>query len=172
MSHKLRQNIIIYGSLILAVILLACVAKEFYDNKGSEEPVLKELEEILGNKSKDEEKKNKKIEKEPSSIKDVDKASVINKYLDDILNRRINDDVLTYDSLVTWGDYEIIDIVFIKSITDSYYAYDVNIKIPNKDAIVVGKKDDKLYDGDYIVVEIEFDLLISEDEVIVKNVNA
>ena len=108
MNHKTRQNIIIYGSLLLAILLLCYAAKDFYGNKSSKEPILKEFEEMIV-KKKDDNNDNEAKEEEPDNLKSVDKLSVIDKYIDDILNRRINNDVLTYDVVSTWSSYEVYD---------------------------------------------------------------
>ena len=169
MKYKTRQNIIIYGSLLLALLLIVYVAKEYHDNKDSNETVLKELEDVFGSKNDNNEEKDNNENKEPDSIKDVDKLSSINKYLDDIVNRRIENDIITYDVMSTWSSYEIVNIEYINTIVDNYYGYLVDIKIPNSENLkITGRKNTELSDENYIVVSIEFDLLI-KDEVIVKN---
>jgi len=168
MNHKVRQNIVIYGSLLIAIILLAMVAKEYYENKNSNEPLLKELDQVFGIKSSGGEVEEKKIiEEEPNSIKNVDKVNVINKYLDNIINRIIEDEILTYEIVSSWGSYKVIGMQYIKSITDNYYAYKVSIMISNKGGIIIG---DKRELDNNIVLDLEFDILISNDDVVIKNV--
>ena len=41
MKHKTRENVIIYGSLLLAIILVIYVAKTYYDNRDNSEEVFK-----------------------------------------------------------------------------------------------------------------------------------
>lgn len=168
MKYKTRQNIIIYGSLLIAILLIAYVGKEYYDNRNTGEKVLGELEDVFGKKS------NNNIDiivkEEPGIFRNVDKLSVVEKYLDDILSRRIESEVLKYEIISTWGEYKVDEIKFIRMITDNYIAYDVDIVIPNIDAKITGRKNNEKTTKESLVVTIEFDLLINEDKVSVKNI--
>ena len=151
MKHSTIENIIIYSCLGLAVILIGYVLKESYANKNKDESVIKELESVFEKKDIEEKEANKKVKKykEPDNLKNVDKETVINKYFDDILNRRKENEVITYDTLASWGAYEIISINYVKPIADNYHAYDVNIKIPNTKAIISGRLNNELSKEEY-----------------------
>lgn len=167
--RKKKQNIIIYGSLVMAFLLIGYAIFDYYHDKDSSNSAINELKEVLGKKEEVDEEKIV-YGKEPKELVSVDKREVINKYLDDIVNRRIEDELLSYDVVSTWGEYEIVDIKYIKSITEDYYAYDVSIKIPNINGKITGRKNEELSKDDYIVVNIEFDLVISENGISVKNI--
>lgn len=172
MKHSTIENIVIYGCLGLAVILIGYVLKESYANKNKDESVIQELESVFEKKDiEDKPTKKEKTYKEPDNIKKVDKSIVINKYFDDILNRRKDNEVITYDTLASWGAYEILSINYLKPIADNYYAYDVNIKIPNTKAILSGRLNNELSTEEYIVVTIEFDLLYENGEFTIKNIH-
>ena len=171
MKHSTIENILIYTCLGLAVILIGYVLKESYANKNKDESVIKELESVFEKKEEEEPIKKEKKYIEPNNIKTLDKGVVINKYFDDILNRRKDNEVITYDTLISWGAYEILSIDYVKPIANNYYAYDVNIKIPNTKAIISGRLNEKLSKEDYLVVTIEFDLLLDNNSFIIKNIH-
>ena len=167
--RKKKQNVIIYGSLFIAFLLIVYAIYDYYHDKDSSNSAINELKEVLSKKENDEEDKIV-YGKEPSKLVSIDKKEVISKYLDDIVNRRIENELLSYDVVSTWGEFEVVGIDYIKSITDDYYAYDVSIKISNINGRITGRKNDKLSKDNYIVVNIEFDLLISESGISVKNI--
>lgn len=169
MKHKTRENIIIYGSLLLAVILVIYVAKTYYDNRDNSEEVFKELNEVFY-KEEVTTDKSVKEEVEPDNIRFIDKKTIINKYFEDILNRKIRDELLSYDKVISWGDFEIEEIKYYKEITDTYYSYIVKIKINNKDADVSGLKDEKLSTNEYSIVKIKFYFVYENENLSVKNV--
>lgn len=169
MKHKTRENIIIYGSLLLAIILVIYVGKIYYDNRDNSEEVFKELNEVF-NKDEYSSQTKQKEEIEPDNIRFIDKKPIINKYFDDILNRKIKDNLLTYDKVFSWGSFEIEDIKFYKKITDTYYSYKVNIKINDKNANVTDLVDEKLSTVDYYIVSVKFYFVYDNEELIIKNV--
>ena len=169
MKHKTRENIIIYGSLILAIVLVVYVAKTYYDNRDNSAEVFRELNEVF-NKEEVEIQPEKKEEIEPDKIRFIDKKPIINKYFDDILNRKIRDDLLTYDKVFSWGNFEIQEIEYFKAITETYYAYSVNIKISDKNADVSGLLNEKLSTNDYNIVTVKFYFVYDNEVLTVKNV--
>lgn len=171
MKHSTIDNIIIYGSLILAVILIGYVLKESYKNKNKDESVISELENIFEKKEKNTIEKKAKEYIEPESVKNIDKLSVINNYFQDILIRKTENEVITYKTLHSWGAYEILNINYKKQIADNYYGYDIDIKIPNKEAIISGRLNQELTTDKYLVVTIEFDMLNENGNLIIKNVD-
>ena len=172
MKHSTIENIIIYTSLGLAIILIGYVVKESYANRNEDESVLRELEQVFEKKEEPKEKKKKKkVYEEPETVKKMDKLTVINNYFNEIIIRKTEDDVITYKTLSSWGNYEILDIKYLKQIADNYYAYDVNVKIPNKEAIISGRLNQELSTDEYIVVTIEFDILNEKGNLVIKNVH-
>ena len=169
MKHKTRENIIIYGSLFLAIILVGYAAKTYYDNRDNSEEVFKELNEVF-NKEEITEKNEEKVEIEPDKVRFIDKKPIVNKYFDDILNRKIKDNLLTYEKVFSWGEFEILDIKYFKEITDTYYAYNVNVKISDKNANVNGLLNEKLSTNDYYVVSVKFYFVYDNEELSIKNV--
>ncbi len=170
MKHKTRENIIIYGSLILAIILVCYVAKTYYDNRDNSEEVFRELEEVFNKNIEDNNETEAIIELEPARIKGVDKISVINTYIDDILNRRIKDDVLTYDIISTWGNIEVDSISYVRRIANDYYSYNVFFKISNREGSIVGTMEKEKSTDEYSVIKLIFNFVIDEKGIIVKNV--
>lgn len=171
MKHSTIENIFIYSCLGLAIVLIGYVLKESYANKNKDESVIKELENAFEKKEPVKEQKKEKTYKEPDIVKDVNKLEVINNYFDDIINRRKENEVITYETLYSWGAYEIISINYLKPIADNYYAYDINIKIPNTQAIISGRLNDQLTTNEYLVVTIEFDLLYDNNTLTIKNIH-
>ena len=169
MKHKRRENIIIYGSLLLAIILVIYVAKTYYDNRDNTEEVFRELNEVF-NKEEVKSKEPEKEEIEPDKIRFIDKRPIINKYFEEILNRKRNDNLLTYEKVYSWNDFEIKDIKYYKMITDTYYAYKVNIKVNNKEADVSGLIDKKLSTDEYYIVSIKIYFVYDNEELIIKNI--
>ncbi len=169
MKHKTRENIIIYGSLLLAIILVIYVAKTYYDNRDNSEEVFKELNEVF-NKEEFEEGNNTKNEIEPDKIRFVDKRPIINKYFEDILNRKIKDSLLTYDMVYSWNKFDIQDIKYYKEITDTYYAYIVRIKVDDKKANVGDLASKELSTDDYYILELKFYFVYDNEKMYIKNV--
>lgn len=169
MKHKNRENIVIYGSLLLAIILVIYVAIVYYDNRDNSEEVFSELNEVF-NKVEVEKQKDIKEEIEPDNIRFVDKRPIINNYFNEILNRKRKDELLTYEKVFSWGEFEISDIKYNKAITDTYYSYNVNIKINNKEALVDGLLNKKLSTEEYYIVSLKFYLVYDEEQLIIKNV--
>ena len=90
--------------------------------------------------------------------------------LDEILNRKIRDNILTYDKVFSWGEFEITDIKFYKKITDTYYSYIVNIKVNNREADVSGLSDKNLSTSEYYIVSVKFYFVYDNDSISIKNV--
>ena len=169
MKHKTRENVIIYGSLLLAIILVIYVAKTYYDNRDNSEEVFKELNQVFIKEKQPEEPK-KEATVEPDKIRFIDKRPIITEYLDEILNRKISDNILTYDKVFSWGEFEITDIKFYKKITDTYYSYIVNIKVNNREADVSGLSDKNLSTSEYYIVSVKFYFVYDNDSISIKNV--
>ena len=172
MKRAKRYNIIIYTSLILAMILLALGGRDYLKdlkNGTNTENTIENNEEA---EPIERTETGKKVE-EPEDLREVDKESVIKKYLDSVLDQIKKDKKITYNMIKTWGDYQISDIEYQREITTKYYEYKANIMIPNKDAKIPGKKNEKLSTEEYIVITLYFDIADSEraNGFIVKNID-
>ena len=168
MKHKTRENIIIYGSLLLALLLIIYAAKTYYDNRDNSYEAFKELNEVFNNEKVVEEKIE--IEEEPDLIRFIDKRPIVINYFDDILNRKINDSLLTYDKVYSWGDFEIKEIKYFKEVTDTYYSYIVAVKIKEKNADVSDLINVDESIKDYYLVDLKFYFVYENGELSVKNV--
>lgn len=171
MKRAKRYNIIIYTSLLLAIILLALGGRDYLKDKSNGSTTQEEIVETEEPVEK-EERKEEKVE-EPEELKEVDKLSVIKKYLDSVQDQIKKDKKITAKMISSWGDYTIDDIEFQREITTKYYEYKVNIIIPNLDAKYPGKKNEKLSTKEYIVLTMYFDIADSErvNGFIVKNID-
>ncbi len=173
MKRAKKYNLIIYTSLILAIALLALGARDYLKEKKEENKTMSEVEttndeeEIIDRTEPEE-----KVE-EPDYLKEADIEGIIKKHLDSIADQIKKDKKITYNMINTWGDYTIGEVEYRREITTKYYEYKVNIVIPNKDAKIPGKKNEKLSTEDYIVISLYFDIANSErsNGYIVKNID-
>ncbi len=170
MKRAKKYNIIIYTSLLLAIILLALGGKDYLKDK--QDDTTKEVETLEDEETIERIDSDEEVEV-PEYLKNVDIESVIKKHLDSIADQIKKDKKITYNMINTWGDYSIEDIEFRREITTKYYEYRVNILIPNKDAKIPGKKNEKLSTEEYIVIRLYFDIADSErsNGFIVKNID-
>lgn len=155
-----RYDLIIYISLILAFI---CVIISMIDNSHAGEIEFKEvLKEDIDSPSipTDNTLENQDAE-EPLELKNTDKNSIVKKYLDEIADRVIKDEIITYNMIRTWNTYEVLDIIYERQIIDYYYAYKVNIKITGNNIDVPTSKNEILSTEDYTVVTLTFNILKS-----------
>lgn len=173
MSSKKRDNLIIYGSLIAAIICLSVGAVDYF--KDLSNPSLKnEVKEAIKELSSDEDKKIIKKEVEPTELQNIDKKSIIDNHLIKISDQIKKDDLLTPYIIKSWGKYEISNISYKKKIMDDYYSYIVDIKISTEDPVIPTIKNDKLSTDAYIVISLTFNLLKQSDsnEYVVKSIEA
>ena len=155
-----RYDLIIYISLILAFI---CVIISMIDNSNAGEIEFKEVQkEDIDSPSipTDNTLENQDAE-EPLELKNTDKNSIVKKYLDEIADRVIKDEIITYNMIRTWNTYEVLDIIYERQIIDYYYAYKVNIKITGNNIDVPTSKNEILSTEDYTVVTLTFNILKS-----------
>jgi len=156
MKHKTRENIIIYGSLLLALLLIIYAAKIYYDNGDNSYEAFKELNEVFNNEKVVEEKIE--TEEEPDLIRFIDKGPIISKYFD--------------DKVYSWGDFEIKEIKYFKEVTDTYYSYIVAVKIKEKNADVSNLINVDESIKDYYLVKLKFYFVYENGDLSVKNVEA
>ncbi len=155
-----RYDLVIYISLILAFI---CVIISIIDNSNAGEIDFKEVpKDEIDSPSipTDSVLENQDIE-EPLELKNADKNSIVKKYLDEIADRVIKDEVITYNMIRTWNTYEVLDTIYERQIIDYYYAYKVNIKITGNNIDIPTSKNELLSKEDYTVITLTFNILKS-----------
>ena len=128
MKKKKKYDIIIYISLIIALICIGLSAIDY--TKSSKTGVM------ITNDKKEKEMEVIQLEEEPFELHNIDKNTIVKKYIDQVLDQAIKDDVISYPMIKTWGDYNILSNKYIKQIVDEYYEYETNIIIPNKEALL------------------------------------
>ena len=171
MKRAKKYNIIIYSSLLLAAILLVLGGRDYLKSQGETNGQV-ELEESSEDE-KIERVEPAKKEPEPAELQSVDKASVIKKYLDSILDQIKKDKTITYKMIKTWGKYEIGEIEYQRTITTNYYEYKVDIIIPKADPKLPCPKNKELSTKESTVLTLYFDIVDSEraNGYIVKNID-
>lgn len=158
MKKSKKYDIIIYSCLAGALVFI-CVG--YWDN-------LKDLKEnglsfSVKETTPNEESTNetKQYDLEPKDLINADKNSIIKKYLDSLLDRITVDALISYDMIKTWEDYEVLNIEYEREIAEEYYAYLVDIKISNKDAILPTNKNEKLSNDEYNVITLNVNIAYS-----------
>ena len=161
-----KYDIIIYGCLIGAVIcvILGCgdylltLKDEGISFSKQETEVLEEAP---------------TTEEEPDIIKNADKNSIVTKYLDSILDQIVTSELISYDMISSWENYEVINTTYEREIVESYYSYLVDIKINNLNAILPTGKNKELSTEDYLVISLRFNIAYnaSKNGFIVKSVD-
>ena len=159
MKKNKKYDIIIYGCLVGAFIFILL---GYWDN-------LKDLKEDgLSFSLKNQETKEnssteqKEYDLEPKELVNADKNGIIKKYLDSLLDRIDVDPLISYNMINTWEEYEILNIEYDRKIAENYYAYIVDIKISNKDAVIPTNKNEKLSTNEYLVVTLNVNIAYSE----------
>ena len=137
---KYKYDIIIYTSCFIALILLICSLKDFSNTYGLKKTEIDTIEPITY--------------EEPQELININKEEIIYNYLNNIYNRTVTDDYLTYTEINSWQSYTITNIKYIKTITNDYYEYQADI---NSESIANESKTLTFYiakspkNNDYIV---------------------
>ena len=164
MSRKRRENIIIYGSLIAAIACLTYAGFDYYKDLSDDTKVQDEIKEAFKEMTGDEETNYPKApEVEPEELKNVDKGSIITERINAIRDRTLEDDLLNYSMIRSWGEYQIINIKYQKQVTDNYYMYLIDIKIPNKEAILPKEINNDLSTEEYSVITLKTFIVKNND---------
>ena len=170
MKKASKYNLIIYGSLFLALICLLLGGRDYLKDldKDPTQRNIEEAEEYIVERTGDID------EKEPEELKNGDKASIIQKYFDSIIDQVQADDLLTLKMIKSWGSYEITNITYQREIVTNYYEYIVDIKIPNLDAELPSGKNEEASTEEYIVLTLYIDIIKSDirNGYVVKNIDA
>ena len=166
-SSKKKENIIIYGSLVAAIICLIYAGVDYYRDLNDSVKVKDEIKEAfkeMTNNDTDNTKNAQVPEVEPSILQKTDKKAIIIDRLNDIKNRKSEDDMFTYKMIRSWGNYEILDITYQKEVIEDYFMYSVNIKIPNMDASIPDIKNEELSTDNYIVITFKTFIIKNNDK--------
>ncbi len=135
-----KYDIVIYSCLLSAIGCLFIGGKEYFISLGQKSTVKEELkeafEEIKGNK----EVKEISKQDEPEKLKEYDKKIIIHEYLEEILSKIKVDDVLSYEIVRTWNEYEVSGINFVRRVADGYYEYEVEMKFSDDVNLPIGVK--------------------------------
>lgn len=158
MKKNKKYDIIIYGCLAGALVFI-CIG--YWDNlKDLKENGLSfSVKETSSNKESTTEENS--LDLEPQELINADKNSIIKKYLDSLLDRITVDVLVSYDMIKTWGEYEVLNIEYERKIAEDYYAYLVDIKISNKEALLPTAKNEELSTDDYYVVTLNINIAYS-----------
>ena len=71
----------------------------------------------------------------------------------------------------TWNNYEVINTNYIKEITDTYYSYSFDLKIPNKKAQLPTNENKELSTDEYTVISLIANISIKNNENQVKSID-
>ena len=172
---RLRRNIkfdfIIYGCLIGASALVISSAKSYCasltEYNGFSSEIKNAIKEIKG----EEITETPTIEEKPEILNKLDEKSIINNYLYSVLDEINNDQKLTSDMIKSWQNFEIINTKYLKKITDTYYSYSFDLKIPNKNAQIPTKENKELSTNEYSVITLIANISIKNNENIVKSID-
>ena len=172
---RLRRNVkydfIIYGSLIGASICIFISTNSYFKSLPEKDTFNNQVKEAIYELKNPSNEEVYKVEiKEPSILSEVDKDKLIKDYLTLIENNIEKNEYLTSYMIETWQDYEILESVFLRKITDTYYVYQTNIKINNINAILPTKKNEKLSINEYYIISLFVNILIKDDTCMVKTI--
>lgn len=153
MKKNKKYDIIIYGSLIGAIICIILGYSDYlYTLKDKGISFSKKETNIVEETTKEE---------EPENLHNIDKNSIVKKYLDSILDQIVTDDLISFDMINTWDNYEVLSTSYEREIVESYYSYLVDIKISNMNAFLPTSKNKELSTEEYLVITLRFNIAYS-----------
>lgn len=148
MKRKINKyDIVIYSCLILAIICLLLGGRDYFNSLENESTVKDEVKSAIKSINGAEEgisTSNDTGKPEPEELINFDKKSLVQKYVDSIIDQILEDEVITYAMVNSWGDYEIVNVEYDHEVTDNYYAYKADIKISNKKGLIPGDLNEEL----------------------------
>lgn len=148
MKRKINKyDIVIYSCLILAIICLLLGGKDYLNSLENESTVQEEVKSAIKSINGAEEgisTENSTGNPEPEELVNFDKKSLVQKYVDSIIDQILEDKVITYAMVNSWGEYEIVNVEYDHEVTENYYAYKADIKIANKKGLIPGKLNEEL----------------------------
>ena len=130
-----KYDLIIFSCLFLAIICLVIGIKDYMVNLEEKSNIKNELTSALNSINSNDNEEVIKNEKEPSNVKEVDKKTLINNYLNAIKSQIVINNDIDYKMINSWGNYSIDNIIYIREVTDDYYQYNIQIKTTTKEII-------------------------------------
>ena len=153
-----KYNLIIYSSLFFAIICMLIAIKDYY-NSLEAETISNEFKEAIKEiKEEGVEEESPIIIEETEQMKDVDKITIINSELENIIERKSHNNLITREMILTWGNYEISNVEYKREITENYYCYRVDIEIFNITGELPTEPNIELSTDDYKVVTLYFNI--------------
>ncbi len=163
MNKSKKYDIVIYLSLFIALVCLGISALDYTHSSKTESLIEdKSVDEIPEPIPSEIETKESDIkQEEPEYLLEVDKKGTIKKYLDQIIDQAVKDDVITHKMMKTWGKYEVISTTYVREIVSGYYEYIADIKIEKLDATLPCSKNNELSTENYNVITLTINILRS-----------
>lgn len=174
-KRRLRKGVydfIIYMCLFGAIICLLIGSNSYFKNLDNEN-VYDVVKQVFLN-SPDNTKEETPIEEPKGTIvnDEYDKISVIINYFESIKDRIItNDDLISYETILTWNTYEIRNLRYIKEIAENYYEYTADIYL-NKEALVPANKNEELSTEEYNVMSLKIYMYEKDKSFYIKNIDS
>lgn len=178
MKKKINKyDIIIYSCLLAAIICLILGGKDYFKTLDEETTIKDEVKSAIKEINSNEEDiptDTNTGEPEPEKLANFDKFSIVQKYLDSILDQIVKDNLISYKMIKSWDEYSVLNMRYSKEITTKYYEYIVDIKISNKKANLPTEENSELSTDEYSVITLKFYIQDSYERngFIVKKVDA
>ena len=146
---KKRYDIIIYLSLVTALVFLGIAAYDYLKDETKIQP------------------KEKIIDIESEELKALDKKSLLIEYFETIKNTN-SGELFTKEMVDTWTQYDITSIEYQKKITEDYYSYDVNLLINGENVIL--PESIQTHEENGINVQFNVNFAKKNDAYVIKNI--
>lgn len=159
MKNKSKKyNFIIYTSLIIALVCIIVSGSSYLKNDTTSYSLTEELKEVVKETDTEEELTIDTA----TSTPDLDEKTLIENKLKNIVDGTDKDELLTENITKTWEEYSIENISYLREIAPSYYAYQIDIKISNLDAVIPVNKNEELSTDEYLVFTLNFNITYSQ----------
>lgn len=156
-NHSSKTKTIITLSLLIIMIFI-CFSWINYSNSLS-----------IVNERVNQEQYNNVNTTEPKELIEIDKRTPILDYLNNIHDEIIIHHQITSRDIITWENYEVINIKYIKQITDDYYTYEAELKI-NSSNIEIPSKIAVKNNGTYMIIKLSANFIKKNNDFIVKSI--
>lgn len=164
--YDLIINLCLFGAIICLIIATNSYM-ERYKNQNVVD-VVKQV--LLQSPSPEEQAIEYKEQTEPPKLTTVDKNTIIINYLDSIKDNIITNDLITYEIINTWHNYEIFETIYVKEVTTNYYLYNVHIKLA-KDSSLPVAINEKLSTDEYNIITLNIYIYGNNDTYIIKKID-
>ncbi len=165
-------DIIIYGCLSTAAILLILATIDYYNTLKEPSKIDNEVKEAIKELQSSEEELPV-IDTEPNTMKSKKIKEQINIYLEELLDQTKTNEKISYEMIKSWDNFEVINSTYERKITKNYYSYKTDIKINNLKAKLPTSKNEKLSTDKYIVVTLNFNIydILESPNIAIKSVD-